>query len=70
MEKLLGERAQVRATCQAEMLKHFYQVSRTMPIDQGKRYLAWAWNNTCLRETAMDHIPGSHVGAPKSNQHP
>ncbi len=24
----------------AEMLKHFFEVSRTMPPDQGKRYLA------------------------------
>src|ERR1043165_4049934 len=41
LEALLRERAQMRATCQAEMLKHFFEVSRTMPPDQGKRYLAW-----------------------------
>jgi hypothetical protein len=57
VEKLLGERAQMRASCQAGMLKHFFEVSRTMPPGQGKRYLAWVWENTCLREQAMDHGP-------------
>ena len=55
IEKMLGERAQMRATCQAEMLKHFFEVSRTMPPEQGKRYLAWVKENTCLREQPMDH---------------
>jgi len=60
MEKLLNERAQMRATCQAEMLKHFFEVSRTMPPKQGKRYLAWVRENTCLREQAMNHGEASH----------
>jgi hypothetical protein len=55
IEKLLGERAQMRASCQTEMLKHFFEVSRTMPPEQGKRYLAWVRENTCLREQPMDH---------------
>jgi hypothetical protein len=50
LEKLLGERAQIRAACQAEMLRHFFEISRTMPPEQGKRYLAWARENTCIRE--------------------
>lgn len=60
-ERLLSERAQVRATCQAEMLRHFFEVSRPMPPEQGKRYLAWVRENTCLREQAMDHGPDSHA---------
>ena len=61
MEKLLNERAQIRATCQTEMLKHFFEVSRTMPLEQGKRYLAWVRESTCLREQAMTH---GEAGAP------
>ena len=33
----LGE---LRARCQAQMLEHFVEVSRAMPPDQGRRYLA------------------------------
>jgi hypothetical protein len=55
LEKLLSDRAQLRATCQAEMLKHFFEVSRTMPPEQGRRYLAWVQENTCLREEPMNH---------------
>lgn len=70
IENLLHERARVRASCQAEMLKHFFEVSRTMPPEQGKRYFAWARENTCLREHAMDHGPESHGNKDTSSQHP
>ena len=60
LEKMLNERARIRATCQAEMLKHFFEVSRTMPPEQGKRYLAWVRENTCLREQVMDHGLDNH----------
>lgn len=55
IEKILSERAEMRAACQAEMLRHFFEVSRAMPPEQGRRYLAWVKANTCLREQAMDH---------------
>src|SRR5215471_4767286 len=48
IEKTLGEAAQLRAQCQKEMLQHFYEVSQTMPPDQGKRYLAWVQEKTIL----------------------
>ena len=70
LEKLLSERAQMRAACQAEMLKHFFEVSRTMPPEQGKRYLAWARDNTCLREQAMDHGADNHAATTAPAQHP
>lgn len=70
MEKLLNERAQMRATCQAEMLKHFFEVSRTMPPEQGKRYLAWARDNTCLREQPMDHGADNPATTTAPAQHP
>ena len=55
IEKLLAERAKLRAECQAEMLNHFFEVSRTMPAEQGRRYLAWVRERTCLDEGAMNH---------------
>ena len=36
----LNEVAALRAQCQAQMLQHFIAVSRAMPAEQGKRYLA------------------------------
>jgi hypothetical protein len=38
-EKLL-ELATLRAQCQAQMLRHFQEVSQAMPAEQGKRYLS------------------------------
>ena len=61
IETLLKERAQMRATCQSEMLKHFFEVIRTMPPEQGQRYLAWVRDNTCLRKQAMDHGTDDHA---------
>ncbi|MCI0541552.1 MAG: periplasmic heavy metal sensor [Verrucomicrobiales bacterium] len=61
IEKLLDERGKMRAQCQAEMLKHFLEVSRTMPSAQGKRYLAWVQTQTCLNEQAMNHGPRGNL---------
>ena len=36
----LKEAAELHAECQAQMLAHFYEVSRAMPLEQGRRYLA------------------------------
>ncbi|HTY87030.1 MAG TPA: periplasmic heavy metal sensor [Candidatus Acidoferrum sp.] len=36
----LAEVAALRAQCQAQMLQHFTEVSRTMSPEQGRRYLA------------------------------
>ncbi len=46
MEKTLQEAAQIRAECQAAMLQHFYEVSQTMPPEQGRRYLSWVISRT------------------------
>src|SRR5512135_2057443 len=46
IEATLAKAAQLRAECQKEMLRHFFEVSRTMPPDQGKRYLAWVQAQT------------------------
>jgi hypothetical protein len=39
-EQKLVELGTLRAECQAQMLRHFEEVSRAMPTEQGKRYLA------------------------------
>ena len=62
IERLLAERARMRADCQAEMLKHFFEVSRTMPPEQGRRYLTWVQEQTCLREAPMSHGDAGHAG--------
>lgn len=51
IQQALAESSQLRAQCQALMLQHFYDVSRTMPADQGKRYLAWVQSKTVLHDT-------------------
>lgn len=51
IEKTLAEAAQLRAQCQQQMLQHFYDVSRTMPPEQGKRYLAWVQDQTILADS-------------------
>jgi hypothetical protein len=52
---LLAERATMRAECEAEMLTHFLAVSRTMPPDQGQRYLAWVQSQSSLWGGAMEN---------------
>lgn len=61
VEAVMARRAQMRADCEAEMLKHFLEVSRTMPPEQGKRYLAWVERQTFLKGEAMEqqHRTGS-----------
>lgn len=53
IKELLAERANMRAQCQAEMLEHFFAVSRTMPPEEGRRYLAWVQQQTCFEDTMM-----------------
>lgn len=46
IETKLREAAELRAECQAAMLKHFFEVSQTMPAEQGRRYLEWVQEKT------------------------
>jgi hypothetical protein len=41
IDAALVEIAQLRSGCQRMMLRHFFEVSQTMPPEQGSRYLAW-----------------------------
>ena len=64
IERTLGEAAQLRAECQKQMLQHFYDVSRTMPPEQGKRYLAWVQERTVLPNA---HSQMHHSVEPQMN---
>jgi len=39
-ERKLHELGDLRAQCQTQMFRHFAEVSREMPADEGRRYLA------------------------------
>jgi hypothetical protein len=54
IEAVMAQRAKMRTDCEAEMLKHFLAVSRTMPPEQGRRYLAWVEQQTFMRGEAME----------------
>jgi Heavy-metal resistance len=53
IERKLGEAAALRLECEKAMLTHFLAVSRAMPPEQGKRYLAWVEEQTFLPEHRM-----------------
>lgn len=66
---MLTETAQLRAECQKQMLQHAYEISRTMPPEQGRRYLAWIQAQAISADThsQMTRVesPKSEVGSPK-----
>lgn len=64
IQAVLAERARMRADCEAEMMKHFLEVSRTMPAEQGRRYLEWVEQQTVLSGNAMEE---RHRGAPAAS---
>src|SRR5213596_2050670 len=41
IEAAIAASARLRGECQRDMLEHFLAVSRTMPPEQGRRYLTW-----------------------------
>jgi hypothetical protein len=53
IEKKLTEASELRLECQKAMLKHFIEVSKTMPPDQGQRYLVWIEERTLLPDYGM-----------------
>jgi hypothetical protein len=70
IQSVLAERARIRAECEAEMMKHFLAVSRTMPPEQGRRYLAWVEAQTSLHGQGMEQRHQTDRGvAPPSHQH-
>lgn len=59
-EKKLAEIAELRAKCQAQMLQHFFAVSRVMPPEQGKRYLEWVQEKTILHPHGKETMSEMH----------
>ena len=49
----LSESARLRSECQTMMLRHFFQVSKTMPPEQGQRYLSWVKEKAFLPDYGM-----------------
>jgi hypothetical protein len=62
IKSALADAAQLRAECQANMLDHFYAVSKTMPAEQGEKYLAWIKRET-FKPAHMMPAPASEAGA-------
>lgn len=69
LEALLTERARIWSVCQTEMLRHFFEVSRSMSAGQGTRYLEWVSKHTHLRQEAMSHGPDAGMPAASSALH-
>ena len=57
IDAALSELALMRAGCQRMMLGHFFQVSRTMPPQQGRRYLSWVKEKAFLPNYGMTEQP-------------
>jgi Spy/CpxP family protein refolding chaperone len=62
IQAVLADAARLRAECQRQMLEHFYAVSRTMPPEQGQRYLAWVQDRTILADAHRGMHPGEETG--------
>lgn len=69
IEQNLLASAQLRAECQKQMLLHFYEVSRTMPPEQGRRYLAWVQDQTVLADTHSGMRAARPESGPSSHAH-
>ena len=66
IQAVFTESARLRAECQRRMLQHFFQVSQTMPPEQGRRYLAWVKEKALMRDSEMPKEEkrfGSHDAA-------
>ena len=61
IKQALAEAARLRAECETAMLQHFYEVSRTMPSEQGKRYLAWVQQETLLPGRMVPTSPSTRM---------
>jgi len=46
IEKALREAAALRSECQTMMFRYFFEVSKSMPEAEGRRYLQWVQDRT------------------------
>lgn len=58
----LDEIAALRAQCQSNMFQHFLAVSRAMPPEEGKRYLAEMKQLTLGTNEMMEQSMSDHAG--------
>lgn len=65
IEQKLAEVAALRAECQVQMLRHFQEVSRSMPATQGARYLAEMQR---LALGLQDHMEDGMVDRPHEHR--
>jgi hypothetical protein len=70
VQRILEERARMRAECEVEMMRHFLEVSRTMPPEQGRRYLDWVQAQTSLWGGGMEQRHHMHHGDHEAGGHP
>ena len=62
VEKNLLELGELRAQCQAQMLKHFVEVSQAMPPEQGRRYLVEMQRLTLGFHEQIEQSMSDHAG--------
>lgn len=62
--KKLSEISNIRQECQTTMLRHFYAVSRAMPQEQGRRYLA-----EMQKLTSLSNMRDSSKSDPAQTEH-
>lgn len=69
IQALLADRAKMRADCEAEMLQHFLEVSRSMQPEEGRRYLEWVEQQTYLQGQGMEqqHRSDDHSHMPHAS---
>ena len=61
-EKKLAELGELRAQCQAQMLRHFIAVSQAMPPEEGRRYLAEMEKITLGAHEEIEQSMSDHAG--------
>ncbi|HEX5400263.1 MAG TPA: periplasmic heavy metal sensor [Verrucomicrobiae bacterium] len=61
-EKELTELGELRAQCQAQMLRHFIAVSQAMPPAEGRRYLAEMEKITLGSHEEIEQSMSEHAG--------
>lgn len=64
-EQILQDISTLRARCQAEMLRHFAEISQVMPAGSGQRYLAEMQRLTLGVQEPMEH----HMHGQKPSSH-
>ncbi|MBI2924255.1 MAG: periplasmic heavy metal sensor [Verrucomicrobia bacterium] len=69
IEKALAEVALLRVDCEKNMLRHFFEVSRSMPPEQGQRYLRWVREQTVASRLHTRHALAHDATADGHSRH-